>query len=131
VARLAPLFRQRLGILNLDILRPHMSFSLLSQVSVTASALLWSGPAMLIGLVLGPAGLVPYQLGCKFPLAAGNFGWDLAAVMIPLASRHQRINSVLSAGEAFEAGTRWVMVLTLPIYIILWTVGPDLLAAWL
>jgi len=131
VAHIAPPLRQRPERLKLQILRPHMRFSLFSQLSVTANAALWNGPPMLIGLMLAPAGLVPYQLGSKFPLAAGNIAWELAAVMIPIASRHQRTNDVLSAAEAFEAATRWVTVLILPIFIILWIVGPGLLSAWL
>lgn len=131
VVRLVPRFRQSLCMLNLEILRPHLSFSLLSQLSILANSVLWNGPPMLIGLMLGPAGLVPYQLGCKFPLAVGNFAWELAAVLMPVASRHQRTHDVLPGGQVFEAGTRWVTVLTLPIFIILWIVGPDLLGAWL
>ena len=131
VVCLVPRFTQHPGKLNLQILRPHISFSLLSQLSVFANAALWNGPPMLIGLMLGPVGLVPFQLGCKFPLAVGNFAWQLAAVMIPIASRHQRTNNVLPAGQALEAGTRWVIVLTLPTFIILWIVGPYLLGAWL
>lgn len=131
VAMLAPRLRPRLGLLDFNTLRPHISVSLLSQLSVITNAILWNGPPMLIAVMLGPASLVPYQLGCKFPLAVGNFAWDLAAVMIPIASRHQRINSTTPAGEAFEVGTRGVTVLTLPIYIVLWVVGPSLLRAWL
>ncbi len=131
VAAMVPAFRQKPHPLELDILRPQMSFSLLSQASVLANATLWNGPPMLIGLMLGPAALVPYQLGCKFPLAAGNIAWELTTAIIPASSRHQRTNCATSTAQTLETGTRLVVVLTLPVYIILWIAAPYLLTAWL
>jgi O-antigen/teichoic acid export membrane protein len=127
----APRLPQGIQRQDWTTLRSRARFSLLTNLTILANVGLWQGPPLLIGLVLGPISLVPYYIGCKFPLTFNMLTWDLAVVMIPAVSHRERGGSVAHAAETLEIGTRWVVVATVPFYVILWIVGPHLLDAWL
>ncbi len=131
IARVEPDYRPRLGRFRWDSLRSHVSFSLASQLATGAMSLVWQIPSFLIGLVSGPTPLASYYIAQKFPLAASQVGWCAAEALFPAASRQARAENPAGARAIFELGTRWVVILMLPICVVLWIVAPDLLRAWL
>jgi O-antigen/teichoic acid export membrane protein len=126
-----PRFRQRLGRFEWASLKPRMRFSLGSQMVSLLSGLIWESGPLLIGFMLGPVWVSYYHVGRKFPAAVGALVWPFAVVMFPAASEHQRVGDLARAGEALEAGTGWLVLLTAPICVILWMLAPHLLQAWL
>lgn len=131
VVRLQPQYRLRLDWPDWSSLRPHLPFGFASLLSTLASKLLWESGTVLIGFIMGSAQVVPYYIGQKFPTAVSFFGWRLAEVLFPAASEYERKQDLSRTREVLEVGTRWVMVLVVPICIVLWVIAPNLLHAWL
>jgi O-antigen/teichoic acid export membrane protein len=130
VSRLSPHFRFRLGYLDWHSLRAHIPFGVASQVTMWLLNAVWSVPALLVGAVLGSPSLTQFHIGQKFPLAVSGFTWRVAEVVFPAASEHERANNLPGTREILEVGTRWVLVLALPICLVLSIVAADLLQAW-
>src|SRR5262249_42705067 len=84
-----------------------------------------------IGLVLGPAQIVPYYVGLKLPVAVSWVSWHATGVLFPAASERQQANDPRLIEEIIEAGTRWNLVLALPLCIVLGILGPGIMTAWL
>jgi O-antigen/teichoic acid export membrane protein len=126
-----PRFRQRLGRFDWAALRPHMGFSLGNQLISLLAGATWQCAPFLIGFMLGPAWVSSYQIGRKFPAAAAALLWPFAVVLFPAASEHQRASDLARAGEALEGGTRWLVLMALPVCVELWILAPSLLQAWL
>jgi O-antigen/teichoic acid export membrane protein len=130
VSRLGPRFRFRLGYFNWASLRAHIPFSIASQVASGLINATWSAAPLLIGVLLGSAWVVPYYIGQKFPLAVSGLTWRAGEVLFPAASEHQRAKNLPGTRDVLEVGTRWIVVLALPICTVLLIVAPTLLRAW-
>jgi O-antigen/teichoic acid export membrane protein len=126
-----PRFRQRWWKFDWTSLRPHIRFSLGNQLTAILSNVTWETAPLLIGFILGPAWVSTYQIGRKFPMALAALLWPFALVMFPAASEHQRAGDRARAGEALEAGTRWLLLLVTPACVELLIMGPNLLQTWL
>ncbi len=131
VTSIQPRFRQRLGGFDWALLRSRMAFSLGVQLSSMFSAVTWEGAPLLIGFMLGPASVASYHIGRKFPAAVVALLWPVGVVMFPAASEHQHAEDLKPAAAVLEAGSRWLMLLAIPICIVMWITAPDLLRAWL
>ena len=108
-----------------------MRFSLGNQLVSLLSGVTWESAPLLIGFMLGPAGVSTYQIGRKFPAAVAALLWPIALVMFPAAGEIQRAADLARAAEALETGTRWLMVIVLPLCMVMWIVAPSLLNTWL
>lgn len=129
VRRLMPQLRFRIGHLHLDKLRQRLSFAISSLLTTTLGGLVWESGSLLIGVMLGSASVVPFYIGRKFPYMASGFGWQTAEGVFPAAAANQE--SLSRSREILKVGTRWVLVLMLPIVVLLWVVGPNLLSVWI
>ncbi len=128
--RLEPRFSFRLDHFDWDSLRGHIPFGLASQVALALINATWGIGPLIIGMTLGPSWVTPYHIGQKFPVAIWGVTWRAGEVLFPAASEHQRAKNMTSTREVLEVGTRWIVVLALPICIVLWIVAPHLLRAW-
>lgn len=108
-------------------LRATFTFGLLSQGMTMAIKLVWDAVPLVIGFKLGPAGIVPYYLAQKFPLAIADVAWHFSEALFPAASgtSSERVNHIVIFG------TRAVLIMTLPLSIVVWVTAPHLLTAWL
>ena len=131
VGRLQPRFRLLAGGFNWSPLYAHLRFGLMSMLANAASGLLWETMPLLIGVVRGPAAIVPYHIGQRFPLAVSGIVWRTAVVLFPAASEHERAMDMGRTRVVLEVGTRWIIVLALPVCLVLWILAPNLLQAWL
>jgi O-antigen/teichoic acid export membrane protein/SAM-dependent methyltransferase len=131
VAMIEPRFGFRLGDFSLERVRAHLSFGIVSQLAHAMSQIVWSAPSLLVGVMLGSATIVPYYVGQRFPLAASEVGVSAGEVLMPAASEYDRARAPGTMRELLETGTRWILVLVLPICILLWIAAPGLLHAWL
>ncbi len=130
VARLEPQFQLRPGRVDGRGLRSHLRFALTSQLTQGAIRATWEAGPLLIGTLLGSALIVPYYIGQRFPLALAELGWRAAHTLFPIASEHEGAQRPGSPADVLEVGTRWVLVLVLPLSIILELLAPALLQAW-
>ncbi len=112
-------------------LKAHLPFSLRSQLAMAAWAVVNESGTVFIGLMLGAASIVPFHVGRRFPAAAFSFIQSLSSTLYPAASEHHRRQGFRGLKETLEVGTRWLIVCTLPIFIVLEVLAPDLLQAWL
>jgi O-antigen/teichoic acid export membrane protein len=130
IARLDSSLRYRPGWLRWSSLRRHISFALASQMIRIFIQVIWESGPLLIGLVLGSVWIVPYYIGEKFPATAVGATWRVAEVFFPAASQDDRTRNVQRTREIIELGTRWIAALAIPVCLVFWTLGPELLRAW-
>jgi O-antigen/teichoic acid export membrane protein/SAM-dependent methyltransferase len=130
IAQIEPRYRLRWDSLDLSALRPHLPFSLTSMMASLAGQFLWDLAPILLGLMRGSAAIVPYYVGEKIPMAASFFSWRMAETLFPAASESERARDSSRPGEILRLGTRWIVLLFLPICIALWVLTPNILHAW-
>jgi O-antigen/teichoic acid export membrane protein len=130
VNRLEPCFRWRLGSFRWASLRPHVRFSLLSQLTTAVGNVIPQTGSLLIGLVHGSSFIVPYYVGQRFPMAVSEFNWRAAQVLFPAASEQQQAADIARTRETLLAGTRFTVAVALPLSLILLLLGPSLLQVW-
>jgi O-antigen/teichoic acid export membrane protein/SAM-dependent methyltransferase len=131
VARLEPLFRLRPGRIEWGTLRSSISFSLFSQLAEAARSFLWQAPPLVIGLVLGSYSVVPYHIGRKIPQTISALYMRASAVFFPAVGGHAGGKDEAPIREILIVGTRWIVVWALPACLILLTLAPRLLEAWI
>ena len=130
IGRLEPAFRFRLLRPAWSSLRRRLAFSLKSQLSGAMGTLIWGTAPLIIGTMLGAAQVVPYYVGMKAPIAVSWIGWHASEVLFYAASGSTRQQDVRGR-DMIELGTRWNLVLVIPVCIVLLAFAPDLLHAWL
>lgn len=130
VSRLSPHFRFHLGRFDWNSLRVHIPFGVASQIAMWLLGAIWSVPALLVGAVLGSPSLTQFHIGQKFPLAVSGLTWRVGEAVFPAASESERANNMPRTREILEVGTRWILVLALPVCLVLLIVGADLLQTW-
>lgn len=131
IARLDPDYRLRAGRLDWAALRASLPFGFAVQLTRGVNNLLWNAAPILIGLLRGSPAIVPYYIGAKFPLAVTEITSRGAGVFFPAASEQERARNTARTQEILEVGTRWVLVIALPLCLGLWFLTPNLLRAWL
>lgn len=129
VTRLDPDFPIRPGFFKWDALRRRASFAASSVLMTVFGRVAWNSAPVLIGFISGSAAVVPFYIGQKFPLAVLLIAWRAAEVLFPAASESQR--DIVRGREVLQAGSRLVMVLTLPSAALLFVAAPSLLHAWI
>lgn len=129
IVHLLPQLHFRVGRLHSERLRDKISFALSSMITFALGNLTWQSGSLLIGFIQGSARVVPFYVGQKFPLAYASVSWQVAETLFPAASKHQR--DLPRTRDLLRVGTRWVLVLALPVCILLWVVGPTLLSVWI
>jgi O-antigen/teichoic acid export membrane protein len=128
-SRYNPLFRCNLFFLRPASLRRHISFALSSQITNLLGSITCNAGPMLLGFISGPAAAVPFSIGQKLPLMVSSMAWRAAEVLFPAASAHQH-NDVKSA-EVLQVGSRAIIIGALPLNVVLFVAGPEILQAWL
>lgn len=130
VKRLEPRFSLRVGALYWREVRAHIPFSLSSSLATFTSTLIWDAPRMLIGVIFGPASVVPYHIGQRLPLIATEISWRATMALFPAASKYERAQALGRTRAVLEVGTRWAIVLTLPCCLLLGILAPAILRVW-
>lgn len=92
--------------------------------------MIWDIAPLVVGLVLGSMWIVPYYIAQQFPTSVGPVIWSIAEALFPAVSQHQRDQEMARTREILEVGTRWIVVVALPLCLGLWIVAPRLLQAW-
>jgi O-antigen/teichoic acid export membrane protein len=131
LARSHPTFRFRPGRLDPEILRRHAVFSLASQVTALGTSAIWKAPTLMLGLIRNAAAIVPYHIGQRLPIVAYSIGWRAAEAVFPAASQHQAAENLKQTRQALFISTRWSILLTLPLLLIMSGIAPWFLELWL
>lgn len=128
VRRLEPRLQIGQGKFKWAWLRPYVAFGLWSQLSdLCKNANLQAAP-LLIGTVLNSAAISPFAVGQKFPTAVARIQGRAMDVLYPAASQSEGSGST---SQLVEVGTRWTIVLMLPLYLGLTIAAPRLLQVWM
>jgi len=131
VGWMAPRYRLRVGRFHWGLIRPHILFGFASHLGRKLGDIVWQIAPLVIGVVRGSGSIVPYYVGQRFPLAVSAINWSAAEVLFPAASEHQRAGDPGRSQEVLEVGTRWIVVLVLPLCLVVGIIAPNLLQAWL
>ena len=130
IGRLEPRFGFRLGWFRWSQVRSNLAFSLASQLTTIVEVMIWDVAPLVVGLVLGSVWIVPYYIAQRFPTSVGPVIWSIAEAIFPAASQHQKDREIDRTREILEVGTRWIVVVALPLCMGLGIVAPHLLQAW-
>ena len=123
-------FRFGIGRPDWSILRAHLSFGLASQLTTVADVMLWQLVPVIVGFVLGSGWIAPFYIAQRFPLSLAPVIWSTAEALFPAVSQHQRDDDFTRTREILEVGTRWTVVIALPLCLVLILMAPELLQAW-
>src|SRR5262249_49763303 len=94
-------------------------------------SVLWRSAPFLLGFIKGPAAIVPYELGGKFPMSVSSVSWQAADVLFPAASQYHGRQEASKTRQLLEVGTRGVLFFSLPLCLALFVLAPALLATWI
>ncbi len=130
IGRIAPEFRTNLGGVEWKFIHPHLIYGLAIQISNFAELILWQTVPLIVGLVLGSAWISTFYVAQKFPIAIAPLIWATASALLPAISQHQHESGMARTREILEVGTRWTMVVALPLCLGLFIAAPQLLQAW-
>jgi O-antigen/teichoic acid export membrane protein/2-polyprenyl-3-methyl-5-hydroxy-6-metoxy-1,4-benzoquinol methylase len=130
VGKLQGEFRFHPGGFRWNLVRSHLAFGLASQLTTIVEVMIWDIAPLVVGLVLGSMWIVPYYIAQQFPTSVGPVIWSIAEALFPAVSQHQRDQEIARTREILEVGTRWIVVVALPLCVGLWIVAPRLLQAW-
>ena len=130
IGRLAPEFRTGLGWPDWQLVHPHLLYGLANQISNFAEIILWDLVPLIVGLVLGSGWISTFYVAQKFPISIAPFIWATASALFPAISQHQHEAGNARTREILEVGTRWTMVVALPLCLGLFITAPELLQAW-
>ena len=122
--------RFRLGRFYWRLVRPHLSFGMLSVLTILALKVIWDIAPVVIGFYRGSTSIVPYSIGQRFPIALSRLNSRVAETVFPAASERMARNDWKGTQGVLNLGTRWLLVMALPFCIILWIIAPNLLHAW-
>ena len=131
VSSIEPRLRFRLGHFRWRLVRPHLSFGILSILTILAIKIIWDMAPLVIGLLRGSASIVPYSIGRRFPIAVNDVNSRAAETFFPAASERMARNDWEGMQGVLQLGTRWILVMALPFCIILWIVAGNLLHVWI
>jgi len=126
-----PRLRLRARTLDWGALRASGSFSLRSQMAGILAGAIWNAPALLIGWARGPAFILPYYVGQKFPLAVSGIGWKIAEVAFPVASAESRASDLGRTHAMLVTASRWAVLPGLVGCLTLFVLAPQLLSVWM
>ncbi len=129
VSRIETSLGFRIAPFSWAVLTRHVRFSVLSQLNALAGKVIWEMPPVIVGLVLGSASVATYYVAQKFPIAVTTLIWAAAAALFPAAAQAKGEHPA-AVREVLEVGTRWIVLLALPICLLLWTLAPTLLRVW-
>ena len=130
IRHLQPDFRFRVGSVHWSLLRSRLAIGLASQLTSIVEIMIWDIAPLVVGLVLGSKWIVVYYIAQQFPISLGPVISSTAEALFPAASQHRGDRAVDRMCEILEVGTRWIVVLALPLCMGLWIVAPKLLQAW-
>jgi O-antigen/teichoic acid export membrane protein len=130
VKTLEPRLRFRFGYFRWPLVRPHFSFGALSFLTALADRMIWEVAPLIIGFFWGSGSIVPYSIGRRFPIALYDVNSRMAETLFPAASERMKANDWDGTRNILRLGTRWILVMAMPISIILWIVTPNLLRVW-
>ena len=131
VVRMRPEFQMRRYVLHYRVLRPHFSFGINTLLTTFAAKAIWESAPLILGFVRGSAAIVPFQIGQRLPTAISDLNWRVSEVLFPAAGAQQNARDMQGMRALLEFGTRWSVVLTLPLCLLLAIVAPDLLTIWI
>ncbi|MDR3673848.1 MAG: SAM-dependent methyltransferase [Acidobacteriota bacterium] len=130
IGKLDRKFRYHVGRFDWKLVRSHLPFGLASQLTTIVEVMIWEMVPLVVGMVLGSRWVAPYYIAQQFPMAVGPIMWTAADALFPAVSQHQREQDMAKTREILEVGTRWIVVVALPLCMGLWIVAPRLLLAW-
>jgi O-antigen/teichoic acid export membrane protein/SAM-dependent methyltransferase len=129
--RTAPHFGPRLIKVQWENVRRQFGFSVASQLTAGATSVLWRSAPFLLGFLNGPAAIVPYELGGKFPMSVSSISWQAADVLFPAASEYHGEQHHSKTRQLLDVGTRGILLFALPLCIALFVLAPMLLGTWI
>ena len=126
-----PGLRFRVGRFQWPLVRPHLSFGIMSFLTAVSVKIIWDMAPLLIGFFQGSAFIVPYSIGRRFPVALNHLNGRAAETYFPAASERMAADDWAGTRSVLQLGTRWILVMALPFCILMAIVAPNLLSAWL
>lgn len=124
------LYFSRDGI-NRDTVKLIYSYSVYSFIIAIALKLLFYTDSVVIGSLLGVAQVTYYAIPSSLLYYLEQLVWAMIAVLVPVISANEAIGEQRGNVDLYIAGTRYSLLVSLPIVISLFYYGDDFISLWM
>ncbi len=122
---IAPRFVSRAGI------REVMTFGSKTFLNQAARVTLYQGHSLLIAAFLGPAAVAVHARAMALVMHANKLLFQFGRVLIPTASSLQAADDTKALAKLVVQGTRFSMLMALPMVLVLTLLGRPLMHVWM
>jgi O-antigen/teichoic acid export membrane protein len=112
-------------------MRSLLSYGGQIEVIVLADFVALAAPKLLAGVLLGASAAGRLDIAMRLPLAASAVVLPILPPLLPAASRLSTLRHATSLQDLNARATRYLAVLTLPIFAGVFVFGPPLISNWL
>ncbi|MBC8876219.1 MAG: oligosaccharide flippase family protein [Planctomycetes bacterium] len=129
--RYLPYLRFSPRFVSLETFRTIRSYSLRAFVVLIAGRISYSSDAIVIGAFLAPQWITPFVLAARLTEYVRDCIWSLTAVLTPAISALETRGDQEAIRRALLDGTRYILLLILPVAMGLLMLGKPFLSLWL
>lgn len=119
------------GTISRDTIKTIYSYSVYSFIIAIALKLLFYTDSVVIGAVIGVSEVTYYAIPSTLLDYLEKFVWAMIAVLIPVISANDATNNSAGNPKLYIVGTRYTLMISMPVVISLYYYGDDFLTLWM
>jgi O-antigen/teichoic acid export membrane protein len=116
---------------NRDTVKLIYNYSIYSFIIAVALKLLFYTDSIVIGALVNVSEVVFYAIPSTLLDYLEKFVWSMVAVLVPVISANEAAGANLSNVRLYITGTRYTLLVSLPIMISLYLYGSDFIRLWM
>lgn len=114
-----------------EMLRTIFSYSWASVVITSASKVVYFSNPIIIGRAIKVTEVTFYSIAASLLVYVEQFVWSILQVLIPVISGYDATGNVAGNRRLYILGTRYSIVLSLPVLVTLFAVGDVFIGNWM
>jgi O-antigen/teichoic acid export membrane protein len=126
-----PFFHLRQSSCSLATLKHIFNYSIYSFVIAIAGRIIFLTDSIVIGRSIGVSQITFYAIPATLVDYLGRLVGALTAALLPVISSQDAVGDVEKNQRLYVTGTRYILIITLPVIYVLMTVGHDFIAIWM
>ncbi len=117
--------------INSDTFKVIYNYSIYSFIIAIALKILFYTDSIVIGKIINTESVAYYAIPSSLLDYIEKFVWAMIAVLVPVISGNDAIGQYNDNQKIYLIGTRYSILISAPILITLYFVGPDFIALWM
>lgn len=129
---------QRHSFLRLDVsmfdnsmLKTVLTYGLYGFLIFVASKLMFYSSSVIIGKMVSISEVTYYSIPASLLIYVEAVIWAMLQVLIPVISSHDATGNVAENQRLYVVGTRYALIVSLPVMVTLFAVGDVFIANWM